>query len=269
MSSTEVSLDLPQGRIDALVGGDGRTIVVLPHEIGRCGWGAFHDRLAAHYRVVALSLPGFDKSERPAWLRNVTDLSALVGFALDKLEVVPCALFGLGFGGWVAAEIAARSPERVSSLVLHAPYGIKPPEGEVLDQFLFSATEFIERGCPAPLSWRDFLGHQESAVDLFEKNREMTMRVGWKPYLYDPALPHLLKQSKIPALIVRASNDGIVPASVADAYRSLFISAQVVDLKGGHFLEVEAPDLLADAALTYLDSIGYRSNISRRTSVNG
>src|SRR4051794_28223301 len=111
MSSTEVSIDLPQGRIDALVGGDGHTIVVLPHEIGRYGWGAFHDRLAARYSVVALSLPGFDRSERPAWLRNVADLSALVGFALDKLEVAPCALLGLGFGGWVAAEIAARSPE--------------------------------------------------------------------------------------------------------------------------------------------------------------
>jgi hypothetical protein len=43
----------------------------------------------------------------------------------------------------------------------------------------------------------------------------------------------------------------------------------LIDLKGGHFLDVEAPNLLADAALTYLESIGYRSNASRNASVNG
>jgi len=44
------------------------------------------------------------------WLRNVTDLAALIGLFDDAIDSEPGAFLGLGFGGWVAAELAAHSP---------------------------------------------------------------------------------------------------------------------------------------------------------------
>ncbi len=45
MSFHEVWVDLPQGRVSALVGGAGPQLVVLPREYGR-RWGRLHEQLA-------------------------------------------------------------------------------------------------------------------------------------------------------------------------------------------------------------------------------
>ena len=49
------------------------------------------------------------------------------------------SLVGLGFGGWIAAEMATMSPRAFRRLVLVGAMGIKPAAGEILDQALTEA----------------------------------------------------------------------------------------------------------------------------------
>ena len=93
----------------------------------------FVARLAAKRRLIAPSHPGFGKSSLPEWLDSVDDiahiyLELLDTLGLDKVDVVGCSI-----GGWIAAEMATKSPERVGRLVMVAPVGVKVGSQDKLD----------------------------------------------------------------------------------------------------------------------------------------
>lgn len=232
--------------VDVLADGDGPRLTVLHRDTGRAGWTGLHARLAKRFHVVAPSLPGYDASGRPDWLRNVTDLAALVGMFDDVLGGEPGAWLGLGFGGWVAAELAVHSPGRVRKLILQSPMGIRPPEGEIVDQFLVEAEDYARLGFTDPAAYdrqRDEEGEGRAA--RLDRNREMTTRIAWKPAMFDLALPHLLRGVTIPSLLVWSRADAIVPRSCAEAYRDALAGAAYAEIPGGHAAEYEAPDALA------------------------
>ncbi len=45
-------------------------------------------------------------------------------------------MIGFSLGGWAAAEMATANPRQFRKMVLVAPLGIKPPEGEIFDIFV-------------------------------------------------------------------------------------------------------------------------------------
>src|SRR2546429_7305802 len=59
-------------------------------------------------------------------------------FTLSLHDALPICLVGLGFGGWVAAEMAALAPRDFHRLVLVGAMGVKPPEGDIFDQAIVS-----------------------------------------------------------------------------------------------------------------------------------
>ncbi|MDP3767914.1 MAG: alpha/beta hydrolase, partial [Dehalococcoidia bacterium] len=85
--------------------GSGLPLLVLHGVDGGEGVLPFHDGLAERFRVLAPSLPGFGRTELPAWMDSVDDLAY---FLLDLLEDLEgnIDVLGIGFGGWVAAEMA-------------------------------------------------------------------------------------------------------------------------------------------------------------------
>ncbi len=198
-------------------------------------------------------MPGYDASERPDWLRNVPDMAALMGLFDDALGGARGAYLGLGFGGWVAAELAARSPERVTQLILHSPMGIKPPEGEIFDQFLVEAEDYARRGFATELGYHASVAAEtgDRAARL-DRNREMTTRIAWKPAMFDLGLPHLLEGLSIPSQVIWSQHDAIVPRSCALAYRDAIAEARYAEIPGGHAAEWEAARALPDIVLDFL-----------------
>jgi pimeloyl-ACP methyl ester carboxylesterase len=110
--------------------GDGPA-VVLVHGLAS-GWAAWFrniPELAASYRVIALDLPGFGRSDGfagPVELRDYVD--ALVEL-LDHLAVGDVRIVGHSLGGIVAQEFAASNPQRTAALVVVAsggrPHGVQ------------------------------------------------------------------------------------------------------------------------------------------------
>ena len=99
------------------VGGDGPHLLVLHGADGGDGLLPFHDGLAASFRVVAPSLPGFGHTALPEWMDSVDDLAYFCLDLLEKLALTEANLLGIGFGGWIAAEMAVRSHQRLRRLV--------------------------------------------------------------------------------------------------------------------------------------------------------
>ncbi len=240
--------------IDVLTGGSGPNLLVLHRDTGRFGWTALHAALAKTHTVIAPALPGYDGSARPEFLRNVTDLSALVGYLMDELGLGPCAVLGLGYGGWIAAEIATRSPGRVTRLILQAPMGTRPDEGLIFDQFLIDAEEYIAYGFANKDAYEATKGiYGEERPRVIDSNREMTTRIAWKPAMFNPGIRHLLPGLKSPALVIWGDGDRIVPKSCADIYAAAIPGARLAVMPGvGHYADLEAPDALAGLITDFL-----------------
>jgi pimeloyl-ACP methyl ester carboxylesterase len=241
--------------VDILKGGTGPAMLVLHRDTGRAGWTEFHSQLAGRFTVYAPALPGFDESSRPEWMRSVAELATVVGFAIDQVGCAPCPVVGLGFGGWVAAESAVQNPQRFTAMVLHSAVGLQPTSGEIVDQFLYSARDYVKMGFSDSAAFDRLYGaaDDEALLRRLDQDREMTTRIAWKPYMFSRALPALLPALKMPALVLHSADDRIVPRSVSERYAELIPGARLAELeRAGHQADLESPDELAKQVMDFV-----------------
>ena len=119
----------------------------------------------------------------------------------------------------------------------------------IRDQFLEAHADYVKSCFADPANFAELYGEDPSTEQLiaWDANREMTARTAWRPFLYSQTLPHLLPNVKTPTRVIRGTGDTVVPAAVANQYVTLLGDAQLIELPGGHNLESDAPELLAEA----------------------
>ena len=239
--------------------GTGAPVLVLHHDIGSSQPLPFYDALAQHFTVIVPSHPGYDKSERPEWMRSVRDVAIVYQWLLGERDAVGdpgrVSLVGLGFGGWIAAEMATMAPRAFRRLVLVGAMGLKPERGEIADQALLSYIDYVRRGFANQSAFDRTFGADPptSLLEQWDLNREMTFRIAWKPYMYNPTLPHLLGGVATPALVVWGRDDRIVPLECGERYVKSLPRARLEIVDGaGHFLEMEKPQPLADLVTRFV-----------------
>jgi pimeloyl-ACP methyl ester carboxylesterase len=245
---TSETLDIAGSRLRLTRAGSGPAMLVLHHEIGTPERLPFYDALAREFTVLVPSHPGYDKSERPAWLRNVRDVAAVHQWLLAALDVRDVTLVGLGFGGWIAAEMTSLAPRDFRRLVLVGAMGIKPERGDIADQALVSYVDYVKLGFADLAAYARTFGAEPptETLEQWDLNREMTFRIAWKPYMYNPTLPHLLGAVTAPAVVVWGSDDRIVPLECGERFAKALPHARLSVIEGaGHFVDMERPDELA------------------------
>lgn len=229
-------------------GGKGPPIVVLHRDIGAPDNPAFYDALAAHHDVIVPNHPGYGTSPRADWLASVRDLAALYRGMMGDLGLESATLVGLGFGGWIAAEMASFAPHDTPRLVLAGAMGIKPPVGDICDQALIGYIEYVKEGCHDPATFGRIYGERPTTEQLvlWDLCREMSFRLAWKPYMFNLSLPQLLRGVKSQALIVWGDDDRIVPPSAGAVYADALPNArQVTIANAGHLIELERAEEFA------------------------
>ena len=244
----ERTIEVAGVRVRILQAGAGFPLVVLHHEIGNPGWLAFYSRLARSFEVHVVELPGFRDDARPQWARNARDLAAIAGLTLDRLDLHSIVAVGLGFGGWLVSELATMGQSRYESIVLVAPMGMLPREGEIFDQFMVGHEEYVERGFKDRHNFERLFGDPvpDERLVLWDYARETTMLVAWKPYMYNRALAPLLKSMRVPTLVVWGDDDRIVPQVCGEQYVAALPDSRMETVKdAGHWVEMEQPDRLA------------------------
>src|SRR5262245_60062948 len=120
-------------RLEVIERGRGAPLLFLHPEIGIEGSAPAIDALARSRRVIAPTHPGFGGSDLPKGFSTVDDLSYFYLDFLEALSLRDVALVGVSFGAWIAAEIAVKSTERISHLVLVNAVGIKVSDRETRD----------------------------------------------------------------------------------------------------------------------------------------
>jgi pimeloyl-ACP methyl ester carboxylesterase len=235
-------------KVRLLEGGSGEPVVVLHHSNGNPGWVPFYDRLAEQFRVIVPDLPGYGQSERPEWARDARDIAVLINRLLEKEAFGPVTLIGLGFGGFIAAELATMRQSALKRLVLIGAAGLQPEGGEILDQMLVDFEEYAQAGYRDADTYRRALGEDPatSFKELWDYSREMTARLSWKPYMFSRRLRPVLSEVQTPALVVWGENDQVVPLNCGELYAQSLANARLeVVPEAGHLVEMEEPERVA------------------------
>lgn len=254
-------IDVQGLSLEVLTGGTGDPLVVLhDQEYLNTEW-PYLDRLAERYSVLVPSHPGFGGSALPDNMDSVEDVAYTYLDFLRGLPNGPVELLGLGFGGWIAAEVAVRCTADIRRLVLADAVGIKVggyTERDIADMFMLDAEAFLKA------SWHDAEAGakvmklpspelpEEDIVTLL-RNRQTTALFGWKPFMHNPKLRQHLNRINVPTLVLWGESDEIVTSSYGRAFAEGIPGAQFVTLpNAGHYPYLEQPEAFANTVLQFL-----------------
>lgn len=246
----ETTVELGTGKVHVLQSGSGDPLVVLHHDTGTPGWLPIYDDLAKDFTVYVPDLPGFGSSDRLEFARHPRDFAAVVDATLAKLGVSSAAVVGLGFGGWVALEMATQNTSRFKSLAVVGSMGVQPPqgEGEIADQMLIDFVAYAKLGFSNQAKFNEMFGEEPNAdqVLIWDYAREVIARIAWKPYMFSNQLTALLKNITIPTVAIWGDNDQVVPISAGRRIVGQIPGAKLETVaNAGHNVEIEQPEALA------------------------
>jgi pimeloyl-ACP methyl ester carboxylesterase len=243
-------------RIELIKRGNGRPLLLLHPAIGIKATDAVIDRLAQSFTVLAPSHPGFGRSELPRTMTTGDDLAYFYLDFIEALDLRETVVAGISFGGWIAAEIAIKSTERISHLVLADAVGIKLGDREhrdIADLFTTKQSEADRLAYHDPkLAAVDHTTISDDDALIMFRNREATALFAWSPYMYDPKLAGRLHRIRVPTLVLWGASDRIVSPDYGRAYAKLIPGAQF-DLieQAGHYPHLERPDLFAQRIVDF------------------
>lgn len=256
----EEQIKVGDAELALVKGGHGRPLLVLHDELGFPGSVSWNEALAAERTQVIPLQPGFGKTPRLDWILNYRDLAGFYNRFVREQKLDPVDVVGFSAGGFIAAEMAAADPRIFKHMILVAPMGAKPVQGEILDFFQLTIRGHLRATVADPEGTPEFAriygGEMTPAqFEAFELARAETARLGWEPFMYDPSLPHLLGGIKLPTLLVWGTRDGVVPAGCIEAYRRAIASVQVAEIAGaGHRPEIEDSAAFVKAVEKFLAS---------------
>jgi pimeloyl-ACP methyl ester carboxylesterase len=240
------------------VGGQGAPLLVLHGVGGNRGWTRSLAKIAERHTVWAPTHPGFGASGDAEWMDGIDDLARFYLWFIDVARLGRPHVLGHSIGGWTAAEMAAMSPGSIDRLVLVAPVGLKPEVGEILDVFYYTPPQLRELAVHDPTTipeWEELFARPPAPAEqeIALRNREMTARLTWKPYMHNPRLAHFLPRVSNPTLIVWGREDRIVPVVCGEQYRRGLANATLRVLEGcGHLPPIEQPDVYARLVSDFL-----------------
>src|SRR5262249_37710666 len=134
-------------RVELIERGHGKPLLFLHPEIGIDPAAPVLDQLASRMRVLAPVHPGCGCSEQPKSFDTVDELGYFFLDPLEHLDLRQVTVVGLSFVGWIAAEIAIKSTERLSNLVLVNAVGIKVGDREtrdIVDIYAIPESEYVQ-----------------------------------------------------------------------------------------------------------------------------
>ena len=219
---------------------------------------AFVGMLAKRYRVIAPSHPGFGASSLPDWLDSIDDIAHVHLELMDRLDLRRAKIIGCSIGGWIAADLASKAPERVEKLVLVGPEGVKLGSKlklDIPDIFAMSEEESVKLRFHDPAKGRiDLKKLSEEQLRIIARNNETLALLVWEPYMHNPKLKHRLHRLDMPVLFMRGESDGLISVEYLAKYAKLVPHARIETIAAaGHSPQVEQPEAFVAKVTSFFE----------------
>ncbi len=205
-------------------------------------------------RLHAIDLPGFGGTEPNPALVSVADYADHLATELATQPTTPNGpplVLGHGIGGSIALDLAARRPETMAGLILHAPVGVDL-DRRLLPRLLSTpfareaARRLIASRAARPVLSRLFFDRTAppGAVDAFFDGYR-TCRVFGDMFELITAdwFERLPPVDRVPTVLLWGSNDRLLAADHVQSFRSKIPGATVRIVDGwNHFPMIDDPE---------------------------
>jgi len=260
-------------RVHSLSAGVGPPLLLL-HDLffSSRSWERVLPALAARWWVIAVDLPGFGESDRPAqYPYTVESFAHTMTTLLDALGVSQVSLLGHSLGGAVALRLADQLPERVQRAVAVSP--LLPPlalplEGRlvmlpVVGEFVFHNL-FSRRDLARFLRREVYLDPALPEEEALQFYWERLNRPGGREAAYRTleALAHPHPEApepraRCPVRLIWGAQDRLVPRARLEQLAAALPAAQLAMLEGAaHAPMEERPEAFCELVLPFLAGEG-------------
>jgi 3-oxoadipate enol-lactonase len=245
--------------------GNGERTLVLVHEMGGSleSWDEVVPRFTESRRVLRYDTRGAGLSQKA---RGALDLDAMaddIAALLDSIGAAgKVALAGVAVGGAIALHFAARYPERTSAVAVGSP-----ATGIALDRraaalerlakieaigMAFAVEDSMKNGYAPEL--RGDIGRFERFRARWLGNDPASYATVWR-MLAGADMQDELSRLRCPVLVIGGSLDRVRPPPLAEAVAKAIPGARYVEIRTGHYMSVQTPDLVADCLGEFLRAV--------------
>jgi pimeloyl-ACP methyl ester carboxylesterase len=228
------------------------------------GWDSQLEPLSRHYQLIAFDNRGAGRSEKPDEAYSIHQMADDTAALMDELGVPAAHVFGMSMGGMIAQDMYHRHRARVKSLILSGTMAGGPmatfPDVKVFQQFVSngatSMAEAIAEGLKLFYS-EEFLAENK---DWLVKRSLANMSLMAPPHALQKQVMAvmgfnafgLLSGIKVPALVMGATDDQIVPFANQQMIASRIPEARFVPFEGaGHGFLTERANAVNSAVLDF------------------
>lgn len=273
-----VKTALQNPRVAYIDQGTGSEVIVLVHGLAsNAGFWRYNiPELAKKYRVIAVDLPGYGKSQKGDYPYKLTWYAGIIKNLLDDLKIKKVNLLGHSMGGQIAIHFSLMYPEYLNKLILASPAGVEEfqkGEGDWLRSVMtingvkLTPEDGIRRNLAN--NFYNFPDHLEWMV---EERTRMAKASEFTEFCYavvrsvnamlDEPTTRLLKNIKTPTLIIHGENDWLIPnpylnpGFTSDVFKlgeALITGSKRVEIPAcGHMLQMEKPEVFNAEVLKFL-----------------
>jgi pimeloyl-ACP methyl ester carboxylesterase len=234
--------------------------------------------------LIALDLPGFGESDRPAphlFAYDAPAFATVVDEVLGALGIAQAIVVGHSMGGAAALSLAARRPQRVSALVLISAAALPlpiPVEGKLLAAPVVGRLLWlraISRRDVKRLMIRDHFRDAHVVTDAFVDYVWARLnRPGGREAAY-AALQAMLRNDpsrveaeavRAPTLLVWPEEDRVVPLAHGQELQRRIPTAAPLEIipAAGHNVQLERPEELMRRLRPFLREVVVRNTSDKR-----
>jgi pimeloyl-ACP methyl ester carboxylesterase len=261
--------------------GSGQQTIILVHGLAsNAGFWRYNIAdLAREYRVIAVDLPGYGRSAKGDYPYGMQFYADQILGLMDELGIEKAVFAGHSMGGQIGIVFALSHAHRLDALVLAAPAGIEPfsrGSGDwlrrviTMDGVVATQEDAIRRNLSG-----NFYRFRSTWEWMVEERVRMAKAAGMREFAYavdrsvdamlDEPTTEYLGDIRVPTLLMYGKYDGLIPnpylnpGRAADVFRAgqaAIAGSKLVEIdRAGHMLQIEQPQAVNSAIITFLKNL--------------
>jgi len=258
--------------------GKGEFTLILIHGLAsNAGFWRYNiPELSKHFRVIAVDLPGYGKSQKGNFSYSLSFYAETIKNLIDDLNLKNVVLVGHSMGGQISIIFALNYPDKLSKLILAAPAGFEEfqrGEGDWLRNVItmYGVKTTTEEGIRRNLS-NNFYNWSDKWEWMVEERVRMRKAKDFDEFAYtvdrcvdamlDEPTFNKLSGIKAPTLIIHGKYDGLIPnpylnpgfpSDVFAKGEQEIPNAKRVEIDcAGHMIQIEKADEFNNAVINFL-----------------